>query len=343
MDINGFRQSLKDGSFRGVYIFGGEEQYLVKYYLGELRRAAVGEDTGLGVFNNPVFDGESIDFGAIVEAVKAPPMMSDYKLIEWRHADFTSLKEKEVEMLEQLAALVAEYPYSIVAFTATADGLDVGGARRPSKFYQRFSKTLNIFNFEKSTETQLYSWLKKHFDSERVEVTLDVLRELVFRSGRSMEVLVREVGKLSALAHARGKTALTVDDVVEVASQTPESDTFALSNAVTERNKAKAYAALEDMKYRRVDTTVVMAMLARTFDELLNVAIMLAEGMDAKEIETVLGLHPNRTRHVVTAAKRYSAERLREIVSTLSRTDADSKFGGVTGYTAVELFISQYI
>ncbi len=343
MDINGYRQSLKDKAFRGIYIFGGEEQYLVKYYLGELRRAAVGEGTGLEVFNNPTYDGDDVDFGAIAEAIKAPPMMSDFKLIEWRHADFSSMKEKELDALEELVTLVAEYPYSIVAFTATPEGLDIGSARRPSKFAQRFGKLVNIFDFEKSTETQLYSWLKKHFDADGVGVTLDVLRELVFSSGRSMEVLVREVAKLSALAHARGQRELTVDDVHEVASKTPESDTFALSNAITERNKQKAYQALEEMKYRRVDTTVIFAMISRTYDELLSVSIMLGEGCGAAEIESLLKLHPNRTRHVIAAAKKYSEERLREIVSTLSRVDADSKFGGVTGYTAVELFISQYI
>ena len=343
MDINQFRASLKSGDYRGAYIFCGEEQYLVKHYLDELRKAVLGGDTDFAIFNNPVYDGEDVDFGTVAEDIKAPPMMNDYKLIEWRHADFSSMREKELDMLAEVLVLLEDYPYAIVAFTAGPDGVDIGTAKRPSKFVQRFGDKLNIISFEKSTDNQLYSWLKKHFDSEGVGVTLDVLRELVFRSGHSMDVLVREVAKLSALAHARGKKEITVSDVTDVASSTPECDTFALSNAITERNKPRAYAALEEMKFRRVDTTVIMSMMARTFDELLEVSVMLGEGRDSREIESALKLHPNRTRHVVAAARKYSEQRLREIVSALSRVDADSKFGGVTGYTAVELFISQYL
>ena len=44
---------------------------------------------------------------------------------------------------------------------------------------------------------------------------------------------------------------------------------------------------------------------------------------------------------VRTAAKKYGRERLDEIISSLAEVDAASKYGGVTGYTAVELFIAR--
>ena len=43
----------------------------------------------------------------------------------------------------------------------------------------------------------------------------------------------------------------------------------------------------------------------------------------------------------IPAAKKYGSERLSEIIATLAETDAGSKYGGVTGYTAIELFISR--
>ncbi|MBO5909812.1 MAG: hypothetical protein J6Q67_08750, partial [Clostridia bacterium] len=91
MDITSFKSRLKSESLGGIYLFAGEEDYLVRYYLKALRDK-VAPDEAFAVFNNPVFDGEDIDFSAIAEAIKAPPMMSDFKLIEWRHADFSSMK-----------------------------------------------------------------------------------------------------------------------------------------------------------------------------------------------------------------------------------------------------------
>ena len=129
----------------------------------------------------------------------------------------------------------------------------------------------------------------------------------------------------------------------EVASTTPECDTYAFSNAITERNRQKAYAALEEMKHRRVDPTVIMGMIARTFGELLTVAGLLEEGRDAKDVETILKMNQYKVKIYVGAVKRYGVETLAEIVSSLAKTDAASKYGGIMGYTAIELFISKNI
>ena len=342
MDTNDFKEVLKSGNPSGIYIFAGEEEYLVRYYLKSLRNA-ICSDEAFAIFNNPVFDGEEIDFAAIFEAVKAPPMMSDYKLIEWRHADFTSLKEAGHTEFEELVELCKEHPYSVVAFTAVEDGFDFGTQNKPSAFIKKFGKMqgLNILRFDKSSENQLYSWLKKHFDHHGVSVTLDTVKALVFHAGKSMDTLAGEVEKLSALAHARGKSTVTVEDVNEVASSTPECDTFALSNAILERNRQKAYLALEEMKIKRVDPLVAMGMVARTFDDLTSVAHLLDEGRGLTEIHSVLSMNEYKLKIYAAAAKRYGADRLGKIVESLAKADAGAKFGGVTGYTAVELFISQ--
>lgn len=340
MDLTKFKSDLKSGSFRGIYIFAGEEDYLIRYYLKTLREA-VSPDEAFAVFNNPTFDGDDVDFSAIAEAMKSPPMMSDYKLIEWRHADFTKMREADFESLSELISLCEEYPYSIVAFTAGEDSLDFGTPKKPSAFIKKFSDKINILRFEKSSENQLYAWLKKHFDAHGITVGLDTVKALVFRSGRSMDVLACEVEKLSALALSRGKDVVTVEDVNEVASSTPECDTFALSNAILDRNRQGAYLALEEMKLRRVEPTIIMGMIAKTFDDLSAMAHLLEEGLGTSSIAEMLKINEYRLKIYLPAAKRYGAQRLMEITDALAKADADSKFGGVTGYTAIELFISR--
>ena len=340
MDIASFKADLKNDQISGIYLFSGEEEYLIRYYLKTLRDKIAG-DEAFAVFNNPVFDGEEIDFSAIIEAVKSPPMMNDYKLIEWRHADFTKLREGGLDQLDELVDVCKEYSYSIVAFTAGEGAIDLGTQKKPSAFFKRFDKKINILNFEKSTENQLYAWLKKHFDSQGITVGLDTVKALVFRSGRSMDVLVGEVDKLCALALSRGKSTVTPEDVNEVCSSTPECDTFALSNAIIERNRSKAYLALEDMRLRRVDPTRIMGMVAKTFDDLTAVSHLLDEGLGTTEIESILGMNKYKLKMYIPAAKKYGTTRLNEIINSLAHADAGSKYGGVSGYCAVELFISR--
>ena len=340
MELNDFKNQIKSGRASGVYVFAGEEEYLKRYYLTSLRNATV-TDPAFGVFNNPVFDGEKVDFAALTDAIKAPPMMSDMKLVEWRHADFTAMKEKELSALEELIALTREHTYSILAFTTTPEGLDFGVGKRPSKFVSRFGADMQLLRFDQSTDAQLFSWLKKHFDSRGVGVTLDTLKALVFRSGHSMDVLFCEVEKLSALAHSRGIATLTPAEVEEVASSTPECDTYALSNAITDKNKARAFLALEELKHRRTDPSIIMGMIARAFDDMLNVACILDEGREAKDAAEILKMNPYKVGIYTGAVKRYGLNNLSAAVAELARADAASKFGGVTGYTAIELFLSK--
>ncbi len=342
MDLSLFKSNLKAGRLAGVYIFAGEEEYLVRYYLSELTKA-VDIDPSFSVFNYQSFEGEEIDFSALTEAVKSPPMMGDYKLIEWKRADFNSLGTGGIEELQDLCELVQDYSHAVVAFTAAIDGLDFGTPKKPSPFIKKFDPLINILRFEKSTEGQLYAWLKKHFEAEGVKVDLPVAEALVFRSGRSMDILGEEVLKLSALVKARGRDRVTVEDINEVASSTPECDTFALSNAITDRNKAKAYLALEEMKIKRVDPIVIMGMIARTYDELFTVSALLEDGCGQEEILSLIDKKMNayKLKIYISAAKRYKKDQLAAIVTSLSLTDMNSKYGGITGYTAIELFLSQ--
>jgi DNA polymerase-3 subunit delta len=158
-----------------------------------------------------------------------------------------------------------------------------------------------------------------------------------------MDVLHAEVQKLSALVKARGKTALSVADVEEVASSTPECDAFALSNAVTDRNKAKAFLALEEMKLRRTDPAIIMGMLSKVYGDLLSVSMLMEEGCGQADIEKLLKINSYKLKIYMNASKKFKTDELCRTVKDLARADMNSKFGGVTGYTAVELFISQNI
>ena len=94
MDAQDLRARIKSGNLAGWYLMCGEEDYLKKYYMNELR-AVIVADEAFAPFNYAAYDGEDINFGEVAEHIKSPPMMSDYKLIEWRFASLDGLKESE--------------------------------------------------------------------------------------------------------------------------------------------------------------------------------------------------------------------------------------------------------
>lgn len=334
------RERIKARALGGCYVFAGEEDYLKRYYLSALREAAVSDPT-FATFNHLCLDGKEGSFDAVMEAIKAPPMMEDFKLIEWRYPGFASMKEADLSAFEEVIALLFEYDYAVLAFIVAEDDIDLGTERRPGKFARRFGDKVNILNFPKSTDAQLLAWLKKHFDKEGIVSTREALEGLIFRSGRSMDVLANEVVKLSAYLKTRGRDTLTPLDVTEVASSTPECDTYALTDAILTRNKPAAYLALDEMKRERQDPTMIMGMMAKTYSELLTVTAMLEGGTPQAEVERTTGIHPYKVKSYIRASKLFKAGAPAAILNELSRVDVGAKYGGVSGYTAIEMFVAK--
>lgn len=342
MRLNDFKTRLREGNLAGCYVFAGEEDYLKRYYLGELRRAVVCDET-LSAFNHAQYEGAELDFGILRDEIMAQPMMSDLRLIEWHNAALDKMKEKELDALESLLDLLVEQGTAALLFFVAEGELDLGTEKRPGKLVKRFSDKVNFLSFPKSTDTQLLSWLKKHFDAEGIGVSADTLRALLFRSGHSMSVLANEVEKLSAYAKARGRSEIDARDVEEVASSTLEADTFALSDAILERSKRDALFALEEMKARRLDPLMIFGMIGRTYSDLAAVSAMLSDGMRLDAIQSATKMNEYKLKRYAAAAKRFTPKKLGAILAELTRIDAGAKYGGVSGYTAIELFVSKCV
>lgn len=342
MNLADFKSRIKSGNVGGRYIFAGEEDYLKRYYRSELQRAVV-TDEAFATFNHTVFDGQEMQIAALRDALYAPPMMADYKLIEWRHADLDKMKESDRTALLKLFESNDDFPYAVIAISALSDGFDVGTEKRRSKLYTKLSEVFDILVFDKSTDAQLASWLKKHFDAERLAIDAVTLNTMIFRVGHSMQVLKEEVTKLSSYAKANGKTSVTVEDVNEICSATAECDAFAISNAIIEKNVERAFIALTEMKQQRVEPQAVMAMLTRTYGELVSISLLMDEGKGADDIASITKFHPYRLKLYMNAAKKVGTRRLADSLSELVRIDAESKAGGITGYKTVEMFITQNI
>ena len=342
MTVTELKNKIKSPEIGGAYIFCGEEDYLKKYYLREFANISC-PDEAFSLFNRVTFDGADIPIAEVAEALKSPPMASEYKLIEWKYPDIEHMSESEKKLMLELAESISDYPYAIFILFTNMEGFAPGTQKRPSKLAVRFGQAYHVGNFEKSTDAQLIGWLKRHFDAERVEASPDTLSALIFRSGHSMEVLNNEVKKLTAYAKANTLPAITKKEIDLVASPTIECDAFALSTAITDKNREKAFIAIKDMISRRIDPGATLATLARSFGELVTVSLLLGEGMDAKDIENLLAWNQYKIKICINSAKKWGTQKLSDATARLRELDAKSKSGGISGYKAVEMFVCEYI
>ena len=342
MTVDELKAQLKSGTLSGVYLFCGEEAFLRRYYLGELR-AAILTDPVFDAFNRIVMEGEEIDFSRLTEALCSPPMMAEKKLVEWHLADLSNLKESLLRRLTEFCEQAKDYPETVTVFVVDADCLDVGTLpKRPSKAYVELSKIMSVVCFERSGEVALAGWIARHFAHEGVSASRAVMEALLAQSGTSMDALSGEITKLAAFVKQNGRSEITEKDVEEIASRAGESDAFGLTNAILEGNAARAYACLQDMKGRKVEPTLAIASVARTYADLLTVRSYAEAGLSQKEIGTRLRMHEYKVGLYLRAAKKRSAGQLESALAFCSRADTASKTGvGIGGYLALEYLIAR--
>ena len=269
--------------------------------------------------------------------------MTDNKLIEWHLCDFSSLKKAELEAFSELCALVSENEGVCLVFLADADCLDVGSLpKRPSSLYKTLDKSANVVYFGRSDEGALLTWILRHLAHEGLAATPGVARALLAQSGSSMDALSGEIAKLSAYAHAHGRTEVSETDVAELCAPSAEGDAFALTNALLDGRAEAAYTALLDMKRRRVEPTVVAAAVTRTYADLLAVSAMADEGLSQKEIALRLKMHEYKAGLYMRAARRLGTARLEAALRLCSEADGAGKRGeGVSGYLGLEYLVSR--
>ncbi len=341
ISLNDFKARLKAKNPEGWYIFAGEEDYLKNFYSRELAKL-VSEDTGLDVFNYASWNAHELDLGELGEAIQSPPMMQEYKLVEWRFANLTSLKERELKIFkEEIFPLKKEFPSSVFIIFATPDGFDAGDARRPTKLARAFGEAFDILVFPKSTDNQLLSWLKKHFDSEGIAVSLEALNTMLGKVGHSMEFLNNEVAKLSAYLHANGQSVLTPEIIELVCTSNIENDSFALKNSIYDGNIKRALNVIAEMKTKRTEPQVIVAMIASIYSELSAISLLSDEGESFDSIAKLLGISEYPLKLGLKAAKKHGTKKINAALRALIKTDASAKFGGIAGYQAVELFLVQ--
>ncbi len=344
MTVNELKEQLKAGRFAPVYIFAGEENFLKRHYRRELKKALLPE-SDFDAFNHIVLEGEKLDFAALLDAVQAPPMMAEHKLVEWHLANFSTMREGELSRFAELCEAAGEYPETTLLFVVDADCFDAGNLpKRPSKLYTTLSKSAAVVVFERSDERALSTWIARHFAHEGVSAAPTVISLLLSESGTVMDALAGEIAKLVAFVKSEGRAEVTEADVRAVASRVSESDAFALTNAILDGKADAAYDALLDMKLRKVDPLIALGSLTRAYADLLSVALLSEEGKSQKEIAATLKMHEYKAGLYLRAAKSRGVERLRSSLALCRHADTASKTGaGASGYLALEYLIARVV
>ena len=330
-----FRKALKSG-LKGGYLFFGAEDYLKLHALRSAREA-VCPDPSFEFFNDVRIDGSEFDPAAFANAIPTLPVMTEQKLIEVTGVNLTTMKKSDQDALFATLAEAADYDFNVIIISAVADGVDEGYLpKRPSATLKKIERLMTPVHFPRSSPAMLARWVQKHFAHNGIEAEPALCSSLVDYCGKDMFILANETDKLSWFLLSSGRNRLSSGDINLVSIPDTGYDAFAFANAVAARNRAQALNVLAEMRRRRIEPTLIMGEIIRTFCDMLSARLLADDGLPAKDIGARLGMHEYKAKLLLSNS--VGVERLRVLLNLCAETDAALKLSP-QGYMAIERLI----
>ena len=177
-----------------LYIFFGEETFLLEHYLGSLKKLVL--DALTESFNYHRFNTETFDLTAFSEAVENLPMMAERTLVQVEDIDLFKLPEADRDRVTAVLGDIPDYCTVVFVYTTVAWNPD----RRMKKLWEAIDKNGLPVEFAKQDQHNLVAWITRHFAARGKKISTELCVYLIDITDGTMTSLMGEIEKISAFS-----------------------------------------------------------------------------------------------------------------------------------------------
>ena len=311
------RAAIKAGVPANLYIFYGEERYLLQTMARQLKELLI--PGGFEEFNYHRLTGKGLTVQELAETAEAMPMMAEHTLITVTDMDIFKLDESQ---RTALIDLLGDFPpYCTLVFLYEQVPYKRDGKMK--KLCAALNEYVQEVEFVQQERSDLLKWLKRRFAATGHDIDQTAADHLLFTCGSLMRGLIPEVEKIAAYArHER----ITVEDIDAVAEPVLDARIFDMTNAVTARNYDRAAAILADLLRMQTEPIAILAALGKELRRLYTARLALDGGKDRawlKELWSMSSDYPAKL--LLQAAKNVDRDWCRQAVKRSQTLDRRMK------------------
>jgi DNA polymerase-3 subunit delta len=306
-------------SLSSLYLIAGTDQAKIDATRGRLRARAEG-DGGAGALE--IFEPSEGRGGPDHEALLAAiPAMSLTETRRYLLAD--GVERWRDRQLEPVVAALGSLPPDLTVVL-------IARAKAPAKLAKAVKAGKGeIHEFEAPKAREMPHLLVG--DAKRLGYALDpaAARILVERMGVSPVRLRNELERLALWAGEEGR--VSVEDLEAMVSDTSEAAVWALSDALLERDPARAASLAERLISQGENVTGLIYGLASRLRKACAAAVQIEKGVPPKQVESSLGMHPYAARQLVARLGNTSLDDLHEATIALAELEVWCRGGADYG------------
>ncbi len=316
-------QDIKEKSFKKIYLLYGDEPFLVGSYKKKLREAITGGDT----MNFNYFEGKNPDVKEIISLADTMPFFADRRLILVDGSGFFKSAQ------EELAAYLPQMPDTTCLVFAESE------VDKRNRLYKRVKELGYAAELNKQDTAQLMRWPAGILGRDGRKISRPVMEYFLERTGDDMENIRMELEKL--VCYTMGRDVITKEDVDAVGTVHVTSRVFDMVAAIVAGNTKKAMDLYEDLLTLKEPPMRILFLIARQFNQLLQIKELTAAGKDKGAMASALKVPPFAVGKLTAQARAFTRDQILSWVTLCVETEEAVKTGRLSDRLAVELLIAR--
>ena len=337
MTVVELEKELKENKLNSIYLFFGEETFLLESSLKRIKKIFGEILTGINYIQ---IDDTNIE--ELIPDIQTPAFGYEKKLIIVKNSGiFKKEGRKQTNKIKELKQKVYKY------FEDNIQEIKVGNVvvfieddAENNDLYKLINKEGIVCNFEKQTQAQIIKRLKAIFSAYKVNIDEQTLKYLIDSCGNGMQELINESRKLIEYAGENGK--IEKNDIDLLCIKEVNAVIFTLTDSLGKKDIKTALNTLKNLIYNKEPIQKILVTLYNHFKKLYFTKLALNKN---KDIAEALNLKTNQmflVNKYKTQASYFETSDLKNILNELILLDKNSKIGQIDLNIGLEAILAKY-
>ena len=315
-----------------LYFFHGEEMFLLRYYLEQVKKILIDELTES--FNFHRFTNETFTMQDFADAVENLPMMAEYTMVQVDDTDLFKLAEAE---RNKIIAIMNDIPeYCTVVFTY--ETVSWKPDKRQNTLYEAVSTNGQIVEFAKQDQRELITWIIRHFAALNKRITPDLCAYLIEITDGTMTSLRSEISKIASYSGADDICKADIDAVTE---PVPDAVAFQMASDISSGKYDNAMVKLQQLLKMQEEPLNILGTVGSHFRRIGTARTLLDNGKNASDLMKLYAMTDYAARKTMESARRFSPAFCKRASELILETDRKIKTSFDMPQRLLEMLILQ--
>lgn len=309
MNYENMLSLIKQEKIYPVYLFYGKENYLKEDILKKLRNRLI--DPAYRELNYKVFYGEKLSINEVINDLETLPMISEHKLVVIKEAEKIN-KNDETKLVDYFNRLSLKSNFSTLIIIYKENS--------PNKKLITVIKKVGIAaNFNLTDKAKLALWINSKFKQSNKEITQEGLFYLQSIIGSDLGRLFNEIEKIDI--YTKDQKIIEKEDVMISIGGSEAVNIFKVLDSVGNKDIKNAIEGLVKLNQGNLHHLSIFAMIYRQIKLILQTKLLLAGGLNFKEVEKKLKLPYFVIEKIIRQSKKYTFKEICKSYELLTIAD----------------------